>query len=150
MSQNKTQMEESLFIIMSKFMKEYRRISFKSIEGYGFTPSEIDVLMFLFNNAPLDTAKDISKYKGISKALVCRSVDSLSKRGLICTVVDKNDRRIIHLSLNDNAEEIVNKLKISKKRFMNKILEGIKDEDVDTFIKVFNIMVDNINGFKDE
>lgn len=84
---------ESLFIALSKFIKVYRKITFKSVEGYGLTPSEIDILMFLFNNAPLDTAKDISKYKGISKALVCRSVDSLSKRGLITTVVDKKGQK---------------------------------------------------------
>lgn len=141
---------ESLFIILSKFIKEYRKITFKSIEGYGLTPSEIDILMFLFNNAPLDTAKDISKYKGISKGLVCRSVESLNKRGLISTVVDKKDRRIIHLVLNDNAWEIVDKLKISKDTFINRILEGIEEEDVQIFIKTINSMVDNINRFKDE
>lgn len=150
LSQNKSQVEESLFIIMSKFIKEYRKISFKSVEGYGLTPSEIDILMFLFNNAPFDTAKDISRYRGISKALVCRSVESLSKRGLISTVVDEKDRRIIHLLLNENAWEIVDKLKISKNIFMDKILEGIKEEDVKIFIKVFNSMLDNINNFKDE
>lgn len=148
MSQNKNKVEESILVIMSKFLKEYRKITFKSVEGYGLTPSEIDVLMFLFNNAPLDTAKDISKYKGISKALVCRSVESLSKRGLISTVTDEKDRRIIHLALNENAWEIVDKLKISKNIFTNKILEGIKEEDIKVFIKVFDIMVDNINSFK--
>lgn len=141
---------ESLFIALSKFIKVYRKITFKSVEGYGLTPSEIDILMFLFNNAPLDTAKDISKYKGISKALVCRSVDSLSKRGLITTVVDKKDRRIIHLLLNDNACEIVDKLKMSKDIFSNKIVEGIKDEDMKVFTKVINNMLANVNSFKDE
>jgi DNA-binding MarR family transcriptional regulator len=141
---------ESLLIIMSKFTKEYRKTSFKSIEGYGLTPSEIDVLMFLLNNAPLDTAKDICKYKGISKALVCRSVDSLSKRGLISTEVDDKDRRIIHLVLNDNAREIVDKLKVSKNIFINKILEGIKEEDMKIFMKAVNIMFDNISSFKEE
>lgn len=150
MLQNKNQVEESMLVIMSKFLKEYRKITFKSVEGYGLTPSEIDILMFLFNNAPLDTAKDISRYKGISKALVCRSVESLSKRGLISTVTDEKDRRIIHLALNENAWEIVDKLKISKNIFINKILEGIKEEDIKVFIKVFEVMVDNINGFKDE
>ena len=141
---------ESLLIIMSKFTKEYRKTSFKSIEAYGLTPSEIDVLMFLLNNTPLDTAKDICKYKGISKALVCRSVDSLSKRGLISTAVDDKDRRIIHLVLNDNAREIVDKLKVSKNIFINKILEGIKEEDMKIFMKAVNIMSDNISSFKDE
>lgn len=140
-----TDSNESFFLVLSKFIREYRKISFKSIEGYGLTPSEIDVLMFLFNNAPLDTAKDISKYKGISKALVCRSVDSLSKKGLISTVVDKNDRRIIHLTLSDSSSKIVDKLKMSKDIFANNIIEGIKDEDMKIFIKVIDIMLANVN-----
>lgn len=143
-------LNESFLIGASKFIKEYRKISSKAIEEYGFTPGEIDVLMFLFNNAPLDTAKDISKYKGISKALVCRSVDSLTKRGLISTVVDKKDRRIIHLVLNENSSPIIDKLQRSKDLFSTKLIKGINDEDLKVFTKVLNIMLDNVNGFKEE
>lgn len=145
-----TKLNESFLIAASKLIKEYRKISSKAIEEYGFTPGEIDVLMFLFNNAPLDTAKDISKYKGISKALVCRSVDSLTKRGLISTVVDKKDRRIIHLVLNEYASPIIDKLQRSKDLFSTKLIKGINDEDLKVFTKVLNIMLDNVNDFKEE
>lgn len=155
MSEDKNQTSkdssESFFTVLLKFIKEYRKISFRSVEEYGLTPSEIDVLMFLLNNAPqLDTAKDISQYKGISKALVCRSVDSLSKRGLISSEVDKYDRRIVHLALSDAASEIVQRLKMSKELFSSRVTEGINEEDMKIFIKAVNTMVDNINRFKDE
>lgn len=142
---------ESFFNALSKFIKEYRKISFKALDEYELTPSEIDVLMFLLNNAPeLDTAKDISQYKGISKALVCRSVDSLSKKGLLSSVVDKSDRRIVHLALSDDASEIVYKLKKSKEIFGDMVMEGVNEEDIKIFMRVINTMLDNVSRFKDE
>lgn len=144
----KTGANTNLFIQLTQVLKEYRKISFQAVEEYGFTPSEIDVLMFLFNNAPLDTAKNISKYRGISKTLVSRSVDSLIKRGLLSTSVDAQDRRIIHLTLNKNAADIVEKLQISKDFFIRKVTEGIDKEDIDIFMKVILEMQNNIQHLK--
>ena len=131
-------------------MKEYRKISFKAIEEYEFTPCEIDVLMFLFNNTSLDTAKDISKFKGISKSLVSRSVDSLLEKKLISATPDEQDKRIMHLMLSGNASDIVEKLKISKELFSQKVTEGISENDLKTFVTVIQQMLENVNHMKEE
>ena len=131
-------------------MKEYRKISFKAIEEYEFTPCEIDVLMFLFNNTSLDTAKDISKFKGISKSLVSRSVDSLLEKKLISATPDEQDKRIVHLMLTGNASDIVEKLKISKELFSQKVTEGISENDLKTFVTVIQQMLENVNHIKEE
>lgn len=131
-------------------MKEYRKISFKAIEEYEFTPCEIDVLMFLFNNTSLDTAKDISKFKGISKSLVSRSVDSLLEKKLISATPDEQDKRIVHLMLTGNASDIVEKLKISKELFSQKVTEGISENDLKTFVTVIQQMLENVNHMKEE
>lgn len=149
-SQIATEEGESFHTVLSKFTKVYRKMSYKAIEGHGLAPAEIDVLMFLFNNPSLDMAKDISRCKGISKALICRSADSLCKRGLISTKVDKNDRRIVHLSLTDDASEIVDKLKESKDIFSNKIKEGIEEDDMRVFTRVLKAMMDNVSRLGDE
>lgn len=141
---------ESFFIVLSKFMKEYRKISFKAIEEYEFTPGEIDVLMFLFNNTSLDTAKDISKFKGISKSLVSRSVDSLLEKKLISATPDEQDKRIVHLMLTGNASDIVEKLKISRELFSQKVTEGISENDLKTFVTVIQQMLENVNHMKEE
>lgn len=140
--------KQNFFIAMASFLKEYRNMSFKAVKEYNFTPAEIDVLMFLFNNAPLDTAKDITKYKGISKSLVCRSVDSLVKKEFISTVTDRNDRRIVHLIINENASDVVKKLKESKEQFIEEITKGIEEKDIENFIKVLNSMMNNVEKTK--
>ncbi len=67
--------------------------------AYGLTKNEVDVLLFLANNAPYDTAKDIVELRGLSKSQVCKSVDGLSARGFLSACHDEKDRRCIHLSL---------------------------------------------------
>ena len=45
---------------------------------YHLTKNEIDILLFLANNQPYDTSRDIVEYRALSKSHVCKSVDSLS------------------------------------------------------------------------
>lgn len=51
-------------------------------EELELTQNEIDVLLFLHNNAPLNTASDIARYRAMSKSMISKSVDSLYKRGI--------------------------------------------------------------------
>ena len=87
-----------------KMDKVYRRFYQHELAEYQFTPNEIAVILFLYNNAPdLDTATDIVRCKGISKGLVARSVDSLCREGYLTAVREPADRRIMHLKLSKKS-----------------------------------------------
>ena len=87
-----------------KMDKVYRRFYQHELAEYQFTPNEIAVILFLYNNAPdLDTATDIVRCKGISKGLVARSVDSLCREGYLTAVREPADRRIMHLKLSEKS-----------------------------------------------
>ena len=49
----------------------------------GITRPEADVLLFLYNNPTLNTARDIVYYRGFSKAYVSKAVDPLIRQGMI-------------------------------------------------------------------
>ncbi len=66
---------------------------------YHLTKNEIDILLFLANNQPYDTSRDIVEYRALSKSHVCKSVDSLFSRGYLKGEQDQRDRRLIHLKL---------------------------------------------------
>lgn len=126
------------------FRKAYSKICIQSLIEYNFSPSEMEILIFLSNNPNINTAKEIALYLNILKSLVCRSVDSLNKRGLLHLVEDKNDHRIKHLYLKDDSQHIIHRIKENQKIFRGKMLEGIDPAIYDLMIDTMNTINVNI------
>lgn len=138
--------QEEYFIHFAKVNKVYRKICYQSVEEYHFTPNEIEVMMFLSNNPGMDSASDIAFYKNISKGLVAKSVESLYNKGFIVTEKDKKDRRLIHLILTEQSNDVVMRLKNCKKEFVKQLQEGVTDEDLAAMDRATAIMNQNLDG----
>ena len=111
--------------------KVYRRFYQHELAEYQFTPNEIAVILFLYNNAPdLDTATDIVRCKGISKGLVARSVDSLCREGYLTAVREPADRRIMHLKLSEKSRPITERIAVKQKELAGKIECGLTPEEL--------------------
>jgi len=132
----------------SLIVKEYKRFYAEALRPYAFTPAEIDVLMYLAGNPGADTARDVCLQRGISKALVSRSVDSLVKKGYVVAVADETDRRVFHLQLTDQAQEVKQALLLMRRRFRARILAGIERERIESFEQTLDAMVANLNRRK--
>ena len=87
--------------------------------AYGLTKNEVDVLLFLANNAPYDTAKDIVELRGLSKSQVCKSVDGLS------ACHDEKDRRCIRLSLTSAAGPAVSAAQTAQANCLSLLYQNI-------------------------
>ena len=135
-------MEEYIikFLFIAKAIKNKNR---SVISSYKLSPNEIDLLVAL-DMGVYDTAKEIADNFEISKSLVCRSVDSLSKKGYIDTKKDEKDKRVTHLILREEAKPIVDALKENRKKTTEDLLLGIDKEELKTFSKVLNQMKNNM------
>ncbi len=135
-------MEEYIikFLFIAKAIKNKNR---SVISSYKLSPNEIDLLVAL-DMGVYDTAKEIADNFEISKSLVCRSVDSLSKKGYIDTKKDEKDKRVSHLILREEAKPIVDALKENRKKTTEDLLLGIDKEELKIFSKVLNQMKDNM------
>ena len=135
-------MEEYIikFLFIAKAIKNKNR---SVISSYKLSPNEIDLLVAL-DMGVYDTAKEIADNFEISKSLVCRSVDSLSKKGYIDTKKDEKDKRISHLILREEANPIVDALKENMKKTTEDLLLGIDKEELKIFSKVLNQMKNNM------
>ena len=135
-------MEEYIikFLFIAKAIKNKNR---SVISSYKLSPNEIDLLVAL-DMGVYDTAKEIADNFEISKSLVCRSVDSLSKKGYIDTKKDEKDKRISHLILREEAKPIVDALKENRKKTTEDLLLGIDKEELKIFSKVLNQMKNNM------
>ena len=135
-------MEEYIikFLFIAKAIKNKNR---SVISSYKLSPNEIDLLVAL-DMGLYDTAKEIADNFEISKSLVCRSVDSLTKQGYIDTQKDEKDKRVTHLILREEAKPIVDALKENRKKTTEDLLRGIDGEELKIFSKVLNQMKDNM------
>ncbi|MDY4735731.1 MarR family winged helix-turn-helix transcriptional regulator [Terrisporobacter sp.] len=135
-------MEEYIikFLFIAKAIKNKNR---SVISSYKLSPNEIDLLVAL-DMGVYDTAKEIADNFEISKSLVCRSVDSLTKKGYIDTQKDEKDKRVSHLILREEAKPIVDALKENRKKTTEDLLLGIDKEELKIFSKVLNQMKNNM------
>ena len=135
-------MEEYIikFLFIAKAIKNKNR---SVISSYKLSPNEIDLLVAL-DMGVYDTAKEIADNFEISKSLVCRSVDSLTKKGYIDTQKDEKDKRVSHLILREEAKPIVDALKENRKKTTEDLLRGIDEEELKIFSKVLDQMKNNM------
>lgn len=135
-------MEEYIikFLFIAKAIKNKNR---SVISSYKLSPNEIDLLVAL-DMGLYDTAKEIADNFEISKSLVCRSVDSLTKKGYIDTQKDEKDKRVTHLILREEAKPIVDALKENRKKTTEDLLRGIDEEELKIFSKVLDQMKNNM------
>ena len=135
-------MEEYIikFLFIAKAIKNKNR---SVISSYKLSPNEIDLLVAL-DMGLYDTAKEIADNFEISKSLVCRSVDSLTKKGYIDTQKDEKDKRVSHLILREEAKPIVDALKENRKKTTEYLLRGIDEEELKIFSKVLDQMKNNM------
>ena len=87
------------FDMLSKSQKGYSKILDPVCKKWDLTRSEMDVLLFLYNNPEYDRAADIVTRRGMTKSLVSMSVATLEARGLLQRQCSPTDRRAMHLRL---------------------------------------------------
>ena len=103
------------FLRISNQMRDYYAKKIKdSFQEFNFSPNEISILIVLKNNSTITTSTELKVVLGVSKTLISRSVDSLEKKGLICTCIDEKDSRIHHLQLTGECKPILKKLLFCK------------------------------------
>ena len=103
----------------------------------------------MLEHPEIDTAKEIAVNLGISQSLICRSVDSLTRKGFLTTEKDKKDRRVNHLTLDIPDEELKRTLSRMQGDFLDKMTDGVTEEELAVFQRVVDKMADNV-GVKHE
>lgn len=121
----------------------YYNLSVKVANEFGITKPEADILAFLNNNPSCDTARDIVKLKGFSKAYVSKAVEPLILKELIKVEIDKDDRRCQHLKLTEKSKPILIKLHDMQNEFMEKITNGIDQKNIEKYIEVMHLFAEN-------
>ena len=134
---------EDYIIKFASIIKELKRKNRSVISSYKLSQNEIDILVAL-HMRKYNMAKDIAENFEISKSLVCRSVESLIKKGYIDTKKDEKDKRITHLILKEEAKPIVQALQENREKNNKILLKDIDEKELEIFNNVLDKMKENI------
>lgn len=121
---------EEMLNLFTKIRKVYADEFGRRFEDEGYSPNEISVLMFLSNNPSMNTNSRLCACLGVSKGLVCRSIDSLIGKGLVVSAPDERDKRVQRLSLTAEASPLIEKIRGIREQIEREVLEGIPAEHI--------------------
>ena len=140
--------EFNYFDVMASAKKSYSRLLDPICQEWKLTRTELNVIVFLYNNPGYDRAADIVAHRGIAKSHVSMSVASLEEKGLLIRRFDENDRRTAHLELTDAGRVIAAQAKEKQVQFFSLLFQGISKEEFDLWKKIQTKIYKNIENFE--
>ena len=132
------------FDILGQSQKAYSKQLEPVCKKWDITRSELDVLLFLYNNPGYDRAADIVTRRGMAKSHVSMSVANLADLGLLERRFSPTDRRTAHLSLTPRGEEIAAEGREAQKVFFQLLYGEIPEEDFRLWEKITQKVCENI------
>lgn len=131
-------------LTLEKVISSYNRIRYyfikelnKCEEFNDFTPNEISILLALDNNPNINTASDLCVALSVSKGLISRSIDSLIMKDMIVTNKHPHDKRIICLTLTDNAKIVAKAMFSKMSEYNEKLNQEFSKDEIELVDKVF-------------
>lgn len=115
----------------------------KTAEELGISGREAHILISLSDNPTVDTASEMARLGGVSKAYVSRGVESLIEKGLVEAVKDENDGRMQHLKLLPESEKYTVVLVNTGLEIINRLLDGTTADERKKTADLFDKMTEN-------
>ena len=114
------------------------------LERWGITQLEMDVLLFLANNPPYDTARDIVEKRHLAKSHVSVGVEALVNRGLLERQKREGNRKTIHLRLTEAAGPVVAEGRAVQRQYGELLLTGLSEEERAELFRMLEKVGENV------
>lgn len=137
---------EFIPLVKESYTKAIRPICLK----YNMTTAELDVLLFLANNPEFDRATDIVEKRYIVKSQVSTSINLLEKKGYLSRTYKENDRKTIHLVINDLAQNVIKDGQNAQELFFDILLSGFSNNQKILMKRNMLTLVGNMKQFVQE
>lgn len=136
----------AFFIRSRGVIKLYNSLFVPLLEKYQLTQLEMDILLFLANNPPYDTARDIVDKRHLAKSHVSSGVESLADRGLLERSRQCGNRKTIHLHLTRQAAPIVEAGRAVQQQYGQILLEGFSAQEREMLFSFLERVGENVDA----
>ena len=108
----------------------------QAVEPLGVTPEQNLIMMLLWSGMEGITQKEIAARIGRDQTNVARMLLQLEKKGFITRTQAKNDRRAQMVRLTDTGRVLEQEVIEATNRFHARLLQGLTEEEVESFKRV--------------
>ena len=136
----------AFFDILGQSQKVYSKLLEPVCRKWDLTRSEVDVLLFLYNNPQYDRAADIVIHRGMAKSHVSMSVASLADRGILERLESLEDRRAVRLQLSGEGKAVAVDAKKAQMQFFDLLYLDISEEELVIWEKINQKVCKNIEN----
>lgn len=116
----------------------YEEINFKEITGKQFK------YLKLIREHEHATFSELAKLFKISKPTLTETINRFLKAELVKKTRCKEDQRVYYISLTEKGEILAMTNELESKKAVSKIFERLSDEEIETAVKLFNKMGDDV------
>lgn len=103
------------------------------------------IMRFLYENREKEVyQKDLERYFHIGRSTVTNTIQLMEKRGLIRRESVERDARLKKVLLTEKGVQSHEKIEELITELNDGILDGIEEQDVETFIRVLHIIRENV------
>ncbi len=120
---------ETVRSIAKKLMSRLRE------HGFSITMEQMAILHFLNTNNEL-IQQDVADFTGKDKSAILRQIDFLEENKYVVRVADQIDRRKKNLVVTKKGAELHQDFTKIDIEVGQELMDGIKQEDLDTFLRV--------------
>lgn len=124
-------------------MKQYTSAMLRK-NKVGLTPEQLLLVDLLWNQGPMSQQKMADTMQK-DKNSITKLVDALMEKGLVVRMQDQNDKRSNILHLTEKGEQMKEEAKEAGIHLLDKMLEGIDEEELKNFLKTLSKMTDNMS-----
>ena len=136
----------AFFDILGQSQKVYSKLLEPVCRKWDLTRSEVDVLLFLYNNPQYDRAADIVVHRGMAKSHVSMSVASLADRGILERLESLEDRRAVRLQLSGEGKAVAVDAQKAQRQFFDLLYLDISEEELVIWEKINQKVCKNIEN----
>ena len=117
-----------------------------ALKPYGVTPGQWNLINQLDQAGEL-SQKQLAELTRKEQATITRYLDTLERKGLVVRNQHKSDRRAHVISVTDKARELVAAVQPITVDAADRLIEGIDQADIDTFVTVLAKLKENADNY---
>lgn len=126
-------------------IRSARQIINENLSSLNLSSAEGNILLHLLTQGYEMGQEQLVEQLDISKPAVSRALDSLETKGFVTRQQDPQDRRVHRVRLTDQAREVGPAVEQAYNQLYAIALQGISQEELDYFVKLFGRMSKNFN-----
>lgn len=129
-------------VLQTASHKALRNHVVEVLAEFDLSPTEWTIIGHIFHNESLRFV-DIATLLQVEPPHITTLIDVLQKKKLVQRKEDPNDRRAKRIYLTKKSEDLVPSIEIELSSRMNLLLEGIKPEEMATYFRVLEAIINN-------